>query len=131
LTSLFTEDDPREQCVITQLYICGTCKKDGNENAQAGASGWFPADNAHNLSARLPPAVCTMQAAEIAALIVALQHTQTAEQLIITCVSKSLIDGLTKNLPVWEDCGWLGIQNRELIKKVAAELRICSGDTSF
>ena len=50
---------------------------------------------------------------------------------MITSSSKCLIDGLTKYLPVWEDHGWIGIQNKEFIKKATAMLRIHGGNTRF
>ena len=114
-----------------QICVRGTCKEDRNENALAWAGGWFPTDDTHNFSAKLPPAVSTAQAAELTALIVALRQTQTLEELVITSSSKCLIYGLTKRLPMWEDCGWIGIQNSKLLKKAAAELRMHGGDTNF
>ena len=42
-----------------------------------------------------------------------------------------MIDGLTKRLPMWEDRGWIGVQNSKLLKKAAAELRMRGGDTNF
>lgn len=124
------DDPPGEERVITKLCIRGACEGDGNENAQDGAGGWFPADDTQNFAVRLPPTIGTTQAAEFAALVIALQRTRTIEELDITSSSKCLI-GLTKFLPVWEDRGWIGVRNKELIKKAAAELRKRGGDARF
>ena len=32
---------------------------------------------------------------------------------------------------MWEDCGWIGVQNSKLLKKAAAELRMRGGDMNF
>lgn len=124
------DDPPGEERVITKLCIRGACEGDGNENAQDGAGGWFLADDTQNFAVRLPPTIGTTQAAEFAALVIALQRTRTIEELDITSSSKCLI-GLTKFLPVWEDRGWIGVRNKELIKKAAAELRKRGGDARF
>ena len=51
-----------------QLCIGGTCKNDSNENALAGARGWFPADDRWTFAVRLPPTIQTTLAAEFAAI---------------------------------------------------------------
>ena len=82
-------------------------------------------------SVKLPPSICTTQVAEIASLAIALERTESTEELIITCSPKSTITGLVKNLQRWEDRGWIHTQNSNLLKKVAAELCRWSGDTKF
>ena len=124
------DDLPGGLTVITQLNIEGICENSGNDNARAGAGGWFPADEGHAFSVKLPPSIGTTQAAEIASLAIALERTESTEELIITCSPKSTIVGLIKNLQRWEDRGWIHVQNSNL-KKVAAELRRRSGDTNF
>ena len=109
--------------------MSSACKEEGN--AQAGAGVWFPTDDAHSFSVKLPSCIDTAQAAEFATLLVTLQHTQTTDELMITSALKGLFDGLTKSLPLWEDRGWISIQNKEFIKKVAAELRMHGGNTIF
>jgi len=124
-------DAPANQCTITQLCVVGVCRESGNDNAYAGAGGWFPADNTQSFSVKLPPTILTTQAAQVAALIVALEKTQSKDDLIITTNSDYLTSGITKMLPRWEDCGWIGIQNRDLLKKAAVMLRTRDGETHF
>ena len=125
-------DDPAGDLnVVTQLCVSRACKDDDNENALAGAGGWFPADNGQTFAARLPPTIQTTLAAELAALVIALERTQSAEELVITSISKSLIVGLTRSLQTMEDRGWIGAQNRDLTKKIVASLRKHSGDARF
>jgi len=64
-------------------------------------------------------------------LIIAVKGSQLAEDLVITCASKCLMTSLTKMLPEWEDQGWIGVQDKEQLKKAAAELRKRSGRTIF
>ena len=124
-------DLPASQCTVTQLCVDGACKKSGDEDAGAGAGGWFPADETRNFSVRLPPGICTSQEAEVAALLVALRRTQPTDDLILTSTSDYLITGLTKDLRKWEDRGWIGVQNKVLLRKAAAVLRARSGKTVF
>ena len=46
-------------------------------------------------------------------------------------VSKSLIVGLTRSLQTMEEQGWIGAQNRDLMKKIMASLQKHSGDARF
>ena len=125
------DNPPRGLNVITQLSIGGFCEESGNENAQAGAGGWFPADDGRTFSVKLPPSIYTTQAAEIASLAVALARTQTTEELIITCGHKSKIMGLLRNVQKLEDRGWINTQNKCLLRKVVAALRCRGAETSF
>ncbi|KAG0693370.1 RnaseH-domain-containing protein [Suillus ampliporus] len=71
------------------------------------------------------------QIAEIAAILIALQ--QMAPYIPITFVTDSryAIEGLTKNLPEWENRGWIDIENSEYLKATAYHLRKRSAQTSF
>ena len=75
----------------------------------------------------MPETMC----GESAALVIALQETQATEELVLTITSEYLRLGLTKDLQKWEDRGWIGVQNKELSKKAAAELRKRSDKTIF
>jgi hypothetical protein len=119
------------QCAVTQLCISGACDNSGDEDARAGAGGWSPADDTLSFSIRLPPVVRTTQAAEIVALVLALRGTQASDDIILTSSSKYLLSGLAKDLRRWEDLGWIGVQNKELLKIAVAELRKRSGKTIF
>ena len=132
LNAVAVRDDPSGDLnVVTQLCVGGACKENGNEDARAGAGGWFPADDERTFSARLPRAVQTTQMAEVAALAIALERTRTVEELVITSTSKGLFKGLTKDLQRMEDRGWIGVQNKDLVKKIAAILRMRAGETRF
>ena len=72
-----------------------------------------------------------MQAAEVAALIAALENTQLMDEIVITSDSNYLISGLTKMLHKWEDHGWISVQNKDLIRWAATGLRMHSGETWF
>jgi hypothetical protein len=45
--------------------------------------------------------------------------------------SKYLLEGVTKNSQKWEDKGWLGIKNKELIKTITAWIRYRTAPTAF
>ena len=50
---------------------------------------------------------------------------------MITSTSKGLIKGLTRDLGRMEDCSWIGVQNRDLTKKIAAILQMRTRETRF
>ena len=130
-TRAVRDSPPQNLSVVTQLCIGSICKRSGNEDAMAGAGGWFPADDERSFSVRLPHAIRTTQAAGTAALVIALDRTPAAEELIVTNVSGSLIATITKNLQTMEDRGWIGVPDKDLAKKVVAALRMRSGETRF
>ncbi|EIW64008.1 uncharacterized protein TRAVEDRAFT_110801 [Trametes versicolor FP-101664 SS1] len=45
--------------------------------------------------------------------------------------SKYVVDGLTKHLPAWEQRGWIGVANADIIKETVALLRTRSAPTTF
>ncbi|KAI9059681.1 RnaseH-domain-containing protein [Trametes sanguinea] len=65
------------------------------------------------------------------AVAVAVVNTPPFAPLEIVTDSKYVIQGLTQNLPGWEDRGWIGLANADVIKNVVARLRGRSAPTTF
>ncbi|KAH9856134.1 hypothetical protein C2E23DRAFT_810216 [Lenzites betulinus] len=115
----------------TDVHTDGSCDRNGAENARAGVGVWFAGDDARNCAARVPGDCQTNQAAEAYACIVAAERTPDYAPLTIITDSMYVYKGLTTHLKGWEDRGWLGVSNSNILKRVAARLRRRSAVTSF
>jgi ribonuclease HI len=82
-------------------------------------------------SIRPPTKEQTNQVGEIAAVILAVQAVPPFTSLKIKSDSLTTIEGLTSHLPDWEDRGWIGVENSELLKVAAYNLRKRSAPTMF
>ncbi|KAF5388106.1 hypothetical protein D9615_000030 [Tricholomella constricta] len=121
---------PIEADVI--VYTDGSCINNGCEDAKAGSGLWYGPDDARNLSLRLPDTLeQTNNTGEAVAILVAAQRAGHTGNLIIRSDSQITIDGLTENLPKWEEKGWIGIANKEILKATVATLRQRAGNTIF
>ncbi|RDX56699.1 ribonuclease H-like protein [Lentinus brumalis] len=92
-------------------------------DAAAGSGVWFGPDHQHNISARVPGETQSNQAAEVYAVTLAAGAVPKHTPLHVVTDSKYTLDGLTVNLPQWEDCGWLGVANAALFQEAVAWLR--------
>jgi ribonuclease HI len=59
------------------------------------------------------------------------QTTPPFAPLYIISSSKYIIDCFTKKLTSWEECGWIKIPNREIIKAIVSHLRARGAITTF
>jgi ribonuclease HI len=84
-----------------------------------------------NISIRPPTSDQSNQVGEIAAVILAAQATPNFVRLEIRSDSLTTIEGLTKHLKDWEDIGWIGVKNSDLLKVAAYQLRKRSAPTYF
>ncbi|KAI0744459.1 hypothetical protein C8Q76DRAFT_604336 [Earliella scabrosa] len=71
------------------------------------------------------------QRGELYAVVLAAAKAVPFAPLHIVTDSQYVIDGLTVHLRSWEDRGWLGVANADLIKMAAAWLRQRSAPTTF
>ncbi|KAG2050448.1 ribonuclease H-like protein [Suillus hirtellus] len=113
------------------IYTDGSCINNGKKDAHCGSGIWISENHPNNQAIKIPGKRQSNQIAEIAAILIALQ--QTAPYIPITFVtdSKYAIEGLTKNLPEWENRGWIDVENSEYMKATAYHLRKRSAQTSF
>ncbi|KAG1818841.1 ribonuclease H-like domain-containing protein, partial [Suillus variegatus] len=84
-----------------------------------------------NRAIKIPGKRQSNQLAEIAAILIALQQTAPYIPITIVTDSKYAIEGLTKNLPDWENRGWINVENSEYLKATTYHLRKRSAQTSF
>ncbi|KAK0463726.1 ribonuclease H-like protein [Desarmillaria tabescens] len=77
-----------------------------------------------NMSIRLPDSEKTKYAGELRAVLARMCIEDTSTQIVMKTSSKSLIQALCSRLRSWEDRGWIGVTNSDLLRAVAARLRL-------
>jgi ribonuclease HI len=112
-------------------YTDGSSINNGSTLARCGAGVWFEENDERNISIRPPTSDQSNQVGEIAAIILAAQAVPNFVVLQIRSDSLTTIEGLTKNLTEWEDIGWIGVKNSELLKVAAYQLRKRNAPTYF
>ncbi|KAF5378486.1 hypothetical protein D9615_007135 [Tricholomella constricta] len=125
------QDDTEGDQVI-KVWTDGSCIANGDEDARAGSGLWYGENDERNLAIRLPPSMeQSNNAGEATAILIAAQRAPPNATLHILSDSKIVIDGLTKNLTTWEDKGWIGVSNKDILKATVAQLRTRKGKTLF
>jgi ribonuclease HI len=113
------------------VYTDGSCKDNGKYNATCGSGIWVSEDNPVNKVIRVPGDKQSNQIGELAAVLVTLQTINPITPIKIITDSKYVIQGITTHLKTWEDTGWIGIDNAEMFKAIAYQLRRRPSPTTF
>ncbi|KAL1945502.1 hypothetical protein VTO73DRAFT_2353 [Trametes versicolor] len=114
---------------MIEVFTDGSCSQNGAANAAAGAGAWFGEDDPRNTAARVPGPLQSNQTGEVYAVVLAAAGTPPFVEMTINTDSKYLYNGLTRDLPHWEDRGWIGVANKDLLCEVAVRLRSRSART--
>ncbi|KAF8061862.1 ribonuclease H-like domain-containing protein [Lyophyllum atratum] len=102
----------------------GSCLKNGEEDARAGAGVFYEANHLRNRSVKVPPSfIQSNQSAELLALKEAVEGAPEEGRLMLELDSKYTLGQVTKSLRHNEDSGYIGISNPELVKLAVARLR--------
>ncbi|KAJ7055340.1 hypothetical protein C8F01DRAFT_994543 [Mycena amicta] len=114
------------------VCIASAVKTPHRKAKRAAAAAFFGQDDERNLSLRAPAhwTQNTLTAGAAVAVTV-LRNTDPRIDLEILSASPAVRDAMTKHLKGWEDEGWVGVKNRQLLQALAAELRKRTGTTSF
>jgi ribonuclease HI len=105
------------------VYTDGACLNNGKQNTQCSSGVWFDHRDPKNLAIKIPGENQSNQIGELAAIIVVANAVNPYQPLKIITDSKYVTEGLTNHLSSWEDDGWIGIKNTEMLKKAAQVLR--------
>jgi ribonuclease HI len=111
---------PEEEITV---FTVGSCLENGTEEARAGSGVWYGPEHVDNVSLRIPGENQSNQVAELVAILHALKKAAPFAALHINSDSRYVVDGLTKNLTMWEKCGWIGATNKDFFKAIASHLR--------
>ncbi|KAF8665531.1 hypothetical protein AX14_006591, partial [Amanita brunnescens Koide BX004] len=100
------------------VYTDGSSQLSARQDRIAGSGVWYGHDDPRNKLVRLPPFLPqTNNAAELAAILVAVQDAPPTRRIQVLSDSKYSLDALTKNLKRAEDSGFLYVANSPLLLK--------------
>ncbi|KAG6887242.1 hypothetical protein C0992_013194, partial [Termitomyces sp. T32_za158] len=117
-------NEPVEARNTLRLATDGSCVKNGDDDAIAGAGVFYENGSDLNLSMRVPTHFTqSNQTGELLALKEAAEAAPGNANLRIELDSRYVIDRVTKNLKKDEDSRYIGVQNADLIKLTIARLR--------
>lgn len=119
---------PDEKIVV---YTDSSCQNNGKMNTRCRSGIWLKEGSQQNQAIRVPGPNQLNQIGEIMAVIVALEKLPNYVPLMIKTDSQYVIDGLTIHLNEWEDKGWIGIKNKDWLKRAAYLLRKQTAPTRF
>ena len=77
-----------------EVYANGSCTNNGDLNATAGSSIWFGDNDVRNMAYRLPPNLRTNNAAEVTAILIAVQKVSIKNSLKISTNSSYALNVL-------------------------------------
>lgn len=102
----------------------------GTTAVQAGARVFYQEGEPQNQSLWLPPILPqTNQAAKVTAIKAAAEDNNRIQNLYIKSNSKHAINALIKNLAQYEDQGYIGMANAEILQATTATLWNKKGKT--
>ncbi|KAI0047926.1 ribonuclease H-like protein, partial [Auriscalpium vulgare] len=113
------------------IYAEGACKNANHDDAASGGGAWISPTHAANRTIKVRGPTQTAAAGALSAIICALQSVADYTPVTIITTSRQAINGLTADLPQWEDRNWLGVQENKLYERAAYELRRRSAQTGF
>jgi hypothetical protein len=120
-----------EHAEESTAHIAGSCLNDGCDDAQAGSGVWFGPEDPRNIALKISGPNQSKQVGQLAAVLHAVQVTPPFAPLHIISSSRYIIDCFTKKLTSWEECGWIKIPNKEIIKPIVSHLRARGAITTF
>ncbi len=117
---------------VLTIATDGSCIRNGEKNAQAGAGVFVAADHALNQSIRLPDSIDqTNQTGEIAATLLASTTAKETTRVTQQTDSQTTRDSLTKWRQKHEDTGYILQKNARLTQATVARLRMRKAHTLF
>ncbi len=129
------ETIPMDVCEVgTSLFLAtdGSCLRNGEKDAQAGAGVYAGPEHELNRSLRLPDTLeQSNQTGEIVATLTATTITHNRIRLIQETDSRTTMDSLTKWIHNHEDTGYILQRNAELTRLTIARLRMRRAHTIF
>ena len=116
---------------ITTVYIEGKHRVVNDDQERVGGGIWYGPNHPRNLSLRIEASTNTKIAGVLTATLWTIRDEPPFNDLLIKTSSKTLIDGLLKNMPRWEATGFIGIEHKNLYRAIVASLRSRGAPTSF
>ncbi|KAI0644331.1 hypothetical protein C8Q79DRAFT_914155 [Trametes meyenii] len=114
-----------------EVFTDGSCRCNGSAGVVAGSGVWFAHGDSRNTAERVPYEGQMNQTGEVYAALIAARTVAPFAPLHIVSDSKYLTERLTVHLKKWEEQGWIGVANSQLIKEVVATLRARTATTTL
>ncbi|KAJ7158233.1 hypothetical protein C8R43DRAFT_948547 [Mycena crocata] len=114
------------------VYIGSAVRKGGEAEAVATAGIWYGPEDEGNEGVAIPSGLD--QSRSCTEIIVALHPSRefTAEtEIQIVSRKNTAIRAVTKNLPSWEDKGWIGVPHKDETRALVGALRSRSAKTTI
>ncbi|KAJ7018951.1 hypothetical protein C8F04DRAFT_976334, partial [Mycena alexandri] len=126
--SLPTPSPPAE----VTIHIGVVCVDSGSLESKSGVGVCFGANDAQNVGAWLPMENSTTKyEAELVAATIAVRAVPPDTPVLLISRNDSVATAMNKHLNIWEDKGWVGVQNPVPAQQLALYLRSRSALTSF
>ncbi|KAJ7226782.1 hypothetical protein GGX14DRAFT_385581 [Mycena pura] len=121
---------PRAQNSV--VHIAGTIYTQPGEKPIAAAAFSMEGEAHERMGKRIPAASNQLQyVAEFFAALAALRSVAADTVLTIYSAQPYVRDAMNKKLQRWEHEGWIGVQHRDILRCVAAELKARKAPTYF
>ncbi len=139
---IFTEKSPvSDECIpmeigedgsIMTIATDGSCLRNGERNAQAGAGIYVADGHPLNRSLRLAADITqSNQSGEVMASLLAAMAAPVHARITLETDSQTTMDSITKWRPKHEDTGYILQTNAELLKATIGKLRMRRAHTLF
>ncbi len=116
----------------TNIATDGSCIRNGERNAQAGAGVFAGIGSELNRSVRLPTYIDqTNQTGEIAATLLAISDAEPRTRMRLETDSRTTLESMTRWQQKHEDTGYIFQKNAELTRATIARLRMRKSHTLF
>ena len=112
-----------------EIFIAGSQAESTGESTRGGCGIWFGPDE-RNRAIRSPTKQVGPRS-EMYAVMAAVGLAPPFAPLHIVSRSRLVVRGLTSNLESWENNGWIGVKNADLMQTMIAKLRARSALTTL
>ncbi|KAJ7193978.1 hypothetical protein GGX14DRAFT_378382 [Mycena pura] len=121
---------PAPQCAV--IYAVGVIHTPPGKAATAAAAFSVEGSEEIRVGKRLPAANDQSQyVAEFFAALMAIRSVEDSTTLTIYSTQQYVREAMNKKFQRWEHEGWVGVQNRDILRCVAAELKARKAPTYF
>ncbi|KAJ7580507.1 hypothetical protein C8J56DRAFT_896497 [Mycena floridula] len=115
--------DPDEGRCPISVWVAGACTNKGYNNAISGGGLWFTASSQWNQSICLPKLVAqTTQNGVLYSILWAIETVPAHTKLLFETENQHASQQLCKKLELWENTGFVGLDNRKILEAIATRL---------
>ena len=115
----------------TTAYVAGMRTIDDLGNISAGSGIWYNHADGRNTSLRYPTDINSDHLSELLAVLWVINDEPPHNNLTIKTTSRYVIKAILDHVKTWEQTGYIGVANREVLRAVIASLRSRGGPTNF